>query len=191
MNQEEVLKLFGESRALLEGHFQLTSGLHSPQYFQCARVLQYPRHAALLCAVLADHFRAGSPDAVIAPAIGGIVVAQEVGRQIGVRTMFAERKDDTMQLRRGFEISRGERIIICEDVVTTGGSVKEIIEIIRNHGGILSGVGAVVDRSGGTASFENFHAVVKLSAVTYAPDQCPLCKQNLPIDKPGSRTNAP
>ena len=120
MDREEVLSIFKRAGALLTGHFQLTSGMHSDQYFQCAKVLQYPEYAELLCREIAVHFRDNDVDAVLSPALGGIIVGQEVGRQLGVRTMFAERKEGVMQLRRGFEIRKGEKILVCEDVVTTG-----------------------------------------------------------------------
>jgi len=187
MTKEEILSIFKQTSALLEGHFQLTSGLHSPQYFQCARVLQYPRRAAELCGIIADHLRDFRIDAVIAPALGGIVVGQEVGRQLGARAMFAERKEGTMQLRRGFEIKNGERILVCEDVVTTGGSVRDVIDIVQKHGGSVVGVGAIVDRSGGKMNFDNLFAVVTLDVVTYQASECPLCQKGIPFDKPGSR----
>jgi orotate phosphoribosyltransferase len=194
MDRQEVLAIFKESGALLEGHFQLTSGLHSNQYFQCAKVLQYPMHAAALCADIASHFSERKIDAVIAPALGGIVVGQEVGRQLNVRTMFTERKDGTMQLRRGFHVRKGERVLVCEDVVTTGGSVFEVINITRGLGGILAGVGFIVDRSGGTVRFDladggTQHSVLQMNVVAYMPDECPMCKQGMPVEKPGSRGN--
>ena len=123
MHPDQDLSIFKDTGALLEGHFLLTSGLHSNQYFQCAKVLQHPGHCESLCSVIADHFRTHRIDVVVAPAMGGIVVAQEVGRQLGVRTIFAERKEGVMQIRRGFTIAAGERVLVCEDVVTTGGSV--------------------------------------------------------------------
>jgi orotate phosphoribosyltransferase len=192
MKNEEVLSLFRQAGALLEGHFQLTSGLHSPHYFQCAKVLQFPQFATKLCGGIADHFRDRQIDVVIAPALGGIVVGQEVGRQLNVRTMFAERKDGAMQLRRGFEIRSGERVLVCEDVVTTGGSVIEVTDIVRSSGGAIAGVGYVVDRSGGKARFELsgdvlLFALLRMDVVTYQPDACPLCKQNSPVQRPGSR----
>jgi len=187
MTNEEILSLFKQSKALLDGHFQLTSGLHSPQYFQCAKVLQYPEFATKLCGEIAAAFRDKPIDVVIAPALGGIVVGQEVGRQLNVRTMFTERKDIEMQLRRGFEIADGERVLVCEDVVTTGGSVREVIDIVNRQGGILVGVGAIVDRSGGNIEFPNFFATLTMQVVTYKPDECTLCKQGIPVDKPGSR----
>lgn len=195
MKKDHVLALFKESGALLEGHFQLTSGLHSAQYFQCARVLQYPSHAEKLCRVLASHFAKSSIDAVVAPALGGIVVGQEVGRQLGVRTMFTERKDGVMQLRRGFEIKPGERIVVCEDVVTTGGSVAEVISIVKGSGGMVAGVGYIVDRSAGNVRFDIAPGAVQISTlsldvVTYSPEACPMCAAGVGIMKPGSRGNA-
>lgn len=190
MTNEEILGLFKESKALLEGHFRLTSGLHSANYFQCAKVLQYPAHAEKLCALIAERFRSEKIDAVLAPALGGIVVGQEVGRLLGVRSMFAERKDQIMQLRRGFEVGPGERILVCEDVVTTGGSVREVIEIVENLGGVVAGVGIIVDRSGGTATFENFFAAMTMQVVTYKQGDCPMCKEGIWVEKPGSRPGA-
>jgi len=190
MNDAEILNLFRSSGALLEGHFQLTSGLHSPNYFQCARVLQYPRNAETLCGLLAARFRSDRIDAVVSPALGGIVVGQEVGRQLGVRTMFTERKNGLMELRRGFTISRGERILVCEDVITTGGSVGEVIEIVERSGGVVAGVAAIVDRSGGTVRLPNFVPAMTMHVVTYPPENCPLCRNNIPVEKPGSRSQA-
>ncbi len=187
ITNEEILSIFKESRALLEGHFQLTSGLHSPNYFQCARVLQYPKNAERLCAEIARHFHSLKIDAVIAPALGGIVVGQEVGRQLGVRTMFTERKESVMQLRRGFEVAPGEGILVCEDVITTGGSVREVISIVEDRGGILVGVGSIVDRSGGKTSLPNFFPTMSMDVVTYKQDECPLCRKRIPVEKPGSR----
>jgi orotate phosphoribosyltransferase len=194
MEREEVLALFKQTHALLDGHFQLTSGLHSPHYFQCAKVLQYPQYAALLCGEIVKRFARQRVDAVIAPALGGIVVGQEVGRQLGIRTMFTERKENLMQLRRGFEIHAGERVLVCEDVVTTGGSVVEVINIVKQCGGIVVGVGYIVDRSGGKVTFPiddggAQRATLYMDVVTFAPDACPLCVQGIPITKPGSRGN--
>ena len=194
MDRQQVLSIFKESGALLEGHFQLTSGLHSNQYFQCAKVLQYPEHATALCASLASRFAGRRFDVVIAPAMGGIVVGQEVGRLLNVRTMFTERNNGAMQLRRGFEIRKGECVLVCEDVVTTGGSVVEVIKIANELGGIPVGVGTIVDRSGGTVRFDLAaggmqYSVLQMDVVTYRPDVCPLCKQGIPIEKPGSRAN--
>lgn len=196
ISSERVLSLFRESGALLEGHFRLTSGLHSSQYFQCAKVLQFPHFCELLCSDIASQFRSAGINAVIAPALGGIVVGQEVGRQLKVRTLFAERSEGVMQLRRGFEITPGERVLVCEDVVTTGGSVDEVMEIVRRLGGHVAGVGYIVDRSGGAVRFPVEaggvqYPVLTMKVVTYQPEHCPLCQQGLPVVKPGSRGNAP
>jgi len=189
LSREEILAIFKKSEAYLEGHFQLTSGLHSPNYFQCAKVLQYPGHAGQLCGEIADTFRPKKVDVVVAPALGGIVVGQEVGRQLNARTLFAERKDQTLQLRRGFAIRPKERVLVCEDVITTGGSVKEVIGIVNACGGTLVGVGAIVDRSGGKSGLPDLFATITMDVVTYKPDACPLCRKNIPLDKPGSRPN--
>jgi orotate phosphoribosyltransferase len=193
MNPDQVLSMFRETGALLEGHFQLTSGLHSNQYFQCAKVLQYPDRCGILCGDIARRFRPLAVDVVIAPALGGIVVGQEVGRQLGLRTLFAERKDGTMQLRRGFDIRPGERVLVCEDVVTTGGSVQEVLAIVQSLGGAVAGVACIVDRSGGTVRFaaspEPHHAVLTMQSTTHQPSACPLCAAGTPLVKPGSRGN--
>jgi orotate phosphoribosyltransferase len=195
MDRLQALSLFKQSGALLEGHFQLTSGLHSNQYFQCAKVLQYPEHMTLLCEDIAARFRGKAIDVVIAPAMGGIVVGQEVGRLLNARTLFTERKDNEMQLRRGFEIKSGERVLVCEDVVTTGGSVDEVITIVLDRGGVVVGVGYIVDRSGGRVKFPvsdggEQHAVLHMDVVAYQPAECPMCKQGSRAEKPGSRGNA-
>jgi len=192
MTQEDILKIFEETGALLEGHFQLTSGLHSPQYFQCAKVLQYPKYTQLVCGEIAGHFSRNSFDVVVSPALGGIVVGQEVGRQLGVRTIFAERKDGLMRLRRAFEVASGERVLVCEDVITTGGSVYEVIDMLKNAGGIIFGVGCIVDRSGGKARFSAAHekspfSVLQIDVISYDPRNCPLCRQGLELMQPGSR----
>lgn len=192
---EHILEMFRESGALLEGHFRLTSGLHSSQYFQCAKVLQYPKYCEALCGAIAAHFRDAGIDAVVAPALGGIVVGQEVGRQLQVRTMFAERSEGIMQLRRGFGITPGERILVCEDVVTTGGSVNEVMGIVRGRGAIVAGAASLVDRSGGSVKFDvgpgglQF-AVMTMKVTAFPPEQCPLCREGVPVVKPGSRGNS-
>jgi orotate phosphoribosyltransferase len=184
----EIMEIFTKSGALLHGHFCLTSGLHSPIYFQCALVLQYPEYCFQIAEKIKNYFDARSIDLVISPAVGGIVIGQEVGRQLGVRTLFTERKEGTMALRRGFNISAREKVLICEDVVTTGGSVQEVIEIVRQAKADIVGVGYIVDRSGGKVDFGyDQYAVVHLSVQTYTPDECPLCKDNIPLVKPGSR----
>jgi len=185
---DEILKIFQKSGALFDGHFQLTSGLHSSTYFQCAQVLQYPEYNHYLAQKIVSHFKSESIDVVISPAIGGIVVGQEVGRQLDVRTIFAERKDGQMQLRRGFKIGTDENVLVCEDVVTTGGSVQEVINLVQDLGAKVKGVGIIVDRSNGSVEFPIEHyAIIQLSAETYSPETCPLCQKGLVIQKPGSR----
>ena len=192
MEKEIILSMFKKTGALLEGHFRLTSGLHSAQYFQCAKVLQYPEYAAMLCRTIADSFREERIDAVVAPALGGIIVGQEVGRQLNVRSMFTERKEGTMQLRRGFEIHKDERVLVCEDVVTTGGSVAEVIRIVTSLGGKVAGVGYIVDRSGGKVEFDvpdrsKQVALLHMNVESWPGDACPLCARGIPVVKPGSR----
>jgi orotate phosphoribosyltransferase len=191
MTKEEVLTLFKETGALLEGHFQLSSGLHSPQYFQCAKVLQHPNHAELLCQGIAEHFKGMNVDVVVSPALGGIVVGQEVARQLGSRSIFAERADGILQLRRGFEIKAGERVLACEDVVTTGGSIGEVLDIVEKSGGSIVGKACIVDRTSNESEYgqrEPLFSLLKMDVVTYKPGECPLCRQNIPLVKPGSRS---
>ena len=186
--KEELLQIFKQTDALLEGHFLLTSGLHSPQYFQCAKVLQYPKYLHLLAGEIAKHFEYSEIELVISPAIGGIVVGTEVGRIVPARTIFAERENGVMSLRRGFEIKKGERVLVVEDVVTTGGSVNEIIRLVERAGAELAGVGYIVDRSNGKTTFNaKIFSVLQMNVVTYTPDSCPLCKEGTQAVKPGSR----
>ncbi len=188
--KEQILEIFRDTKALLEGHFQLTSGMHSPQYFQCARVLQFPKHLHLLCGEIAHHFEYSEVEVVISPAIGGVVVGTEVGRMLGARTIFAERKDGKMELRRGFEILPGERVLVVEDVVTTGGSTKEVIELVSSSKGNVVGTGCIVDRSNGKVQFNTKQfAVLLMETLAYQPDECPLCKSGSKAIKPGSRGN--
>lgn len=188
-NSDNILQIFEETGAMLKGHFLLTSGRHSNIYFQCAKVLQYPQYTELLCKKIVEHFANAQIDVVIAPAIGGIVVAQEVGRLLNKKTIFAERESGTLTLRRGFEINEGDRVLVCEDVVTTGGSVFEVIDIVKKANAIVAGVGFIVDRSNGKVDFgyPQF-STVKVDVISYAPEDCPLCKEGtLPAVKPGSR----
>lgn len=188
VSKEEILNIFKETEALLDGHFRLTSGRHSSVYFQCAKVLQYPRHNEKICSVIADHFKDMEFDTVIAPAIGGIVVGQEVARQLNKKFIFAEREDKDLTLRRGFSINEGEKFLVCEDVVTTGGSVFEVIDIVKNAGGIVAGVGYIVDRSNGKVNFGvEQKSTVSLDAISFAPEECELCAKGIPVVKPGSR----
>jgi len=190
MTQEEVMKLFDKSGAWLRGHFQLTSGLHSNQYLQCALVLQYPEHASALGALLARRLSEHSPapGAVVAPALGGILVAHEVARALGVRGIFAERQDGRLRLRRGFRIEPGEPCFVVEDVMTTGGSTFETIEVVRQEGGRVTAAGCLIDRSSGKANLGiPTVSLAVLDIPTYPPEVCPLCRQGSPAVKPGSR----
>lgn len=188
MNQEEVIEIFKKSGAMMEGHFVLTSGYHSPHYFQCARVLQYPEYNTAFSRQIANHFSNYRIDAVITPAVGGIVLGTEVGRLLNVRTIFAERENGKMVLRRGFEIKKEEKILVCEDVVTTGGSVFEVIELIKKYNASTVGVGFIIDRSNGKVNFsvEQF-SLACIEVIKYAENEIPEWLAELPITKPGSR----
>jgi orotate phosphoribosyltransferase len=190
MIQGEVLEMFKQSGALLEGHFRLTSGLHSNRYLQCALVLQNPQQAGALGAALADSLRAlgGNPDLVIAPALGGILVAHEVARALGVRSLFAERQNGVLTLRRGFNIEPGEKAYVVEDVVTTGGSTRETMEVVSKAGGIVLAAGSLIDRSGGRTDLGVPRvALAVLDVPAFSPEECPLCKTGSQAIKPGSR----
>lgn len=188
MSDQSVLKLFQDTQALLQGHFLLTSGRHSAQYFQCAKVLQYPAYTTRLCEIIAEKFKTIEFDTVIAPAMGGIIVGQEVARLLNKRSIFAEREDKKLVLRRGFSLSPGERVLVCEDVVTTGGSVFETMEIVTSSEATIVGVGYIVDRSNGTVDFGvPSVSTLQLSVVSFMPDECPMCKEGSPLVKPGSR----
>ena len=183
-----ILDRFRRVGGLLEGHFRLTSGLHSPGYLQSALVLQHPHEAEACGEAIAEHVRTLGAQAVLSPALGGIVIGQEVGRALGVRALFAERQDGTLTLRRGFTLSPGERVLVVEDVVTTGGSTRETMEVARAAGAVVVGAAAIIDRSGGTPDLGvPFVALVTVSLPTYRPEDCPLCAAGLPVVKPGSR----
>jgi orotate phosphoribosyltransferase len=198
MTRDEILAMFQRSGALLEGHFRLTSGLHSPGYLQCALVLQHPAHAEALGRALAEMARTLRPTVVLSPALGGIVIGQEVGRALGVRALFAERQDGALMLRRGFTLGETDRVLVVEDVLTTGGSTRETMQVARASGAHVVGAASIVDRSGGGVhpvgrvlsdpAFDvPFHALLAIDLPTYEPDKCPLCAQGLPVVKPGSR----
>lgn len=189
LDQNAVMEVFEETGALLRGHFILTSGLHSPNYLQCARVLQYPQHAETLGRAIADLYRDRDISCVVSPAIGGIVIGHEVGRALGVRAIFTEREGGDMSLRRGFGLGRDERVLVVEDVITTGGSTRETIDAVIANGGKPIGAASIIDRSGGTAEVGIPRAALAtLSVETYDPDDCPLCKEGAtPAVKPGSR----
>jgi len=190
MNQpvSTVVEQFRHAGALLEGHFRLTSGLHSPGYLQCALVLQHPREAEAYGVALAERLRDLGARTVLSPALGGIVIGQEVGRALGIRAIFAERVDGTLMLRRGFSLDPDETVVVIEDVVTTGGSTRETIELARAAGARVVGAGAIIDRGGGLQRLDvPFHALAELSLPTYEPASCPLCLAGQPVVKPGSR----
>ncbi len=188
MDKNDILEIFRSTGALLEGHFILTSGKHSETYFQCAKVLQYPEYLTLFGRIIADHFEDDKINTVISTAIGGIVIGTDVGRQLGVKTIFTERKNSKMKLRRGFRIEEGERILIVEDVLTTGGSINEVIEIVKENTGEIAGVGVVVDRSGGSIKLhKNQVAVVEHKTISFDESEIPGYLAEIPIQKPGSR----
>ena len=189
MNGElEILKILRNTSALMEGHFRLSSGKHSNRYLQCAKVLQYPEHARSIGRELAGLFSGTTADAVIAPAIGGILVAHELAAALGCRAIFGEREDGLMTLRRGFHIDPEERLIIVEDVITTGKSTREIVQLVEAHQGIVAGIGAIADRSRNTLNLPLLpKALVKLDFENWDESECKLCQARIPIYSPGSR----
>jgi len=188
MTRDELLDLFRRSGALLEGHFRLTSGLHSSGYLQCALVLQHPHHAETLGRAIAARTRDLRATLVLSPALGGVVIAHEVGRALGVRAIFAERQDGVLMLRRGFVIGEGDRVLVVEDVLTTGGSTRETMRVALAAGGQVVGAASIVDRSGGAVRLDvPFVSGLEIALPTYGPGTCPLCAQGLPVVKPGSR----
>ena len=188
MTEQEIIKILEDSGALLTGHFQLRSGLHSSRFFQAALLLQYPDKAETVCRFLADQFLGQGIETVISPAVGGLIVGQEVARALGVRAIFADKEDGRLVLKRGFAIKPGEKVLVSEDVVTKGGRVQQTVDLVRGMGGEVVGIAVIVDRSGGDAKFDvPFRSALKLSLPTYEPAECPLCKQNMPIDRPGSK----
>ena len=189
MTRDELLDLFRRSGGLLEGHFRLTSGLHSSGYLQCALVLQHPQHAEALGRAIADRTRELRPSVVLSPALGGVVIGHEVARALGVRALFAERQDGALTLRRGFVIGETDRVLVVEDVLTTGGSTRETMQVAKAAGGQVVGAAAIVDRGGkNRAAFDvPFAALLAVDLPTHEPSSCPLCGQGLPVTKPGSR----
>ena len=189
MTRERVMEILKEAGVLLEGHFLLTSGRHSNRYLQCAKIFQETKYSEELCADLAAQFKDKNVELVIGPAIGAIQMSYEVSRHLGVKNIFAERENGAMTLRRSFEIQPGQRVLVVEDVVTTGGSVREVIDLVREHGGEVVGVGVVVDRTGGKIDFGvPISSVISIDVESYTAEECPLCKENLPLVKPGSRS---
>jgi orotate phosphoribosyltransferase len=191
MEQDQVLKLFEETGALLNGHFELRSGLHSDRFFQCALLLQYPRIAGQLCEALVEKMKAEltdlEVDTVIAPAMGGITIGHDVARALGVRFIFVEKEDNVLKLRR-FKIKEGERFVVAEDVVTRGGRVQETINIVKENGGEVAAIGILVNRSGGKAAFDApLVSLLDIEPVTHEPSSCPLCEAGLELVHPGSK----
>jgi orotate phosphoribosyltransferase len=189
MDECELLELFRQQHALLEGHFLLSSGLHSDRYIQCALVLQHPELAERLGLELVRRLGSTGSTVVVAPAIGGILVAHEVARALGVRALFTERQDGRMTLRRGFTLAAGEPTLVVEDVITTGGSTLETVRAVEEAGGKVVAAGSLVDRSGGIADLGLYRAaLLTLTVRSYQSAECPLCKAGIPAVKPGSRT---
>ncbi|WP_226393520.1 orotate phosphoribosyltransferase [Ructibacterium gallinarum] len=188
MTKDEIIAMLKEAGVLLEGHFLLTSGRHSDKYMQCAKIFQDAKYSVPLCAELVEQYKNDAIDVVIGPAIGAISMSYEVGKQLGVRNIFAERENGVMTLRRGFTIEPGQRVLIVEDVVTTGGSVKEVMELVEKCGGKIVGIGSIVDRTGGKIDFGvPYRSAFSMDITSYEADKCPICKTGMPLVKPGSR----
>lgn len=191
MNEQEILKIFKDEKAYLSGHFLLSSGLHSPNYMQCALVLQKPWVAEKLCKELAKNFLKTKINVVIGPALGGMIVSYEMGRALQARSIFAERVDNVFTLRRGFSLKKNEKVLVTEDVITTGKSTYEVIDLVERQGAKVVAVASIVNRSDGAAVFsQDFHALLKINIKSYRPEDCPLCRQKkIPLIKPGSRVS--
>jgi len=188
MIDKEILEIFEKTGALLKGHFKLSSGLHSGDYLQCARVLQYPKYAEILCSQLVDAFKDDKITCVVGPALGGVVVSYESAKALGVRSIFTERKVGKMVLRRGFEIKPDDRVLVTEDVITTGASTKEVLEVVTSFGAAIIGVASIIDRSGKNIDFGvKSKSLLKLDLPIFSDQECPLCKKGMEITKPGSR----
>ena len=188
MTNNEIIEMLREAEVLLEGHFLLTSGSHSDKYMQCAKIFQNSKYSVPLCGELVEKYKIDNIEVVIGPAIGAIQMAYEVGKQLGVKNIFAEREDGKMTLRRGFTIEKGQRVLVVEDVVTTGGSVREVIELVEQCGGVVAGVGSIVDRTGGKIDFGvPYKSAFSMDITSYEADECPICKTGAPLVKPGSR----
>ncbi len=188
MEKETAIEILKATGVMQEGHFKLTSGRHSDKYMQCAKLFIQPETSAVMSRALADKFFDIEIDMVVGPAIGGIILAYEVARQLKTPNIFAERENGAMTFRRGFAVEPGSRVLVVEDVVTTGGSVKEVMELVKASGAEVVGVGAIVDRSNGAVDFgTRFEAVISMEVISYPPEECPICKTGMPITKPGSR----
>lgn len=186
LSEEAVIDIFREAGALLEGHFLYTSGRHGERFLQAARVLQYPQHTERLCRALAARFAGDAVDLVVGPATGGIILSYETARHLGTRAAFTEKDpDEGMALKRGFALRQGTRVLVVEDIITTGGSVKKTIDHLRRRGAEVVGVGALIDRSSGQAGFDcRYEPLARLQLTSYAPEECPLCAAGLPLIEP-------
>jgi len=188
MTNTEILKIFEETEGILHGHFQLASGRHSDTYMQCAKLFMYPEKAKVLCKALAEKIKDVNIEYVASPAVGGIIMGYEMAYQLKVPNIFLERIDGSMTVRRGFEVVKGVKYLVVEDVVTTGGSVKEVIEEIEKRGGIVTAVCSIVDRSNGNVDFgKKYYSLLSMDIISFEKDDCPLCKKNIPVLKPGTK----
>ncbi len=187
MTRDEVLKCFRKCHALQRGHFELSSGLHSGHYFQCAQLLQYPRITSRVCKDLAEYFASTKPTVVVGPATGGIVVAYEVARKLGCRAIYTERIDSEMHLRRGFKVTKEDRVLLVEDAISTGESARKVAALLECFGAKIVGIGTLVDRSGGKVKFpkKKFKSLLTIAFEAFAPDDCPLCGEEIPTTRPG------
>lgn len=186
LTENDVLKIFEDSRALMKGHFLLSSGLHSDRYLQCALVLQYTEAASKLCGEIAGKFRDTAVDIVVSPAVGGIIVGQEVARALKCRALFCEKEEGKLVLRRGFSIEKGSRVLVVEDVVTTGGSIKKVADTVEEEGGKVIGYACIVDRSGEKQDFD-LESLLRVKANTYKPEECPMCREGMEFVRLGSK----
>lgn len=188
IKESGIIDIFKNTGALLTGHFKLSSGLHSGQYLQCALVLQYPEYARKLGEGIADKFRDKDISCVAGPALGGIIIAHEVAKALKARCIFGERENGKMTLRRGFRLDSQDKVLIVEDVITTGSSIRDLMDAVKMNGAEIVGIGAIVDRSSEKIDFGcDIHPLIKFDIKTFIPDECPLCKENIPLTKPGSR----
>lgn len=188
LTRDQLLKMFRESRALMRGHFELSSGLHSGHYFQCAQVMQFPQKAAAISKEMARRFKSARPTVVVGPAAGGILIAYETARQLGVRALYTERVDAEMQLRRGFTVGKHDRVLITEDAITTGESARKVASLVESFGAKVVGIGCIVDRSNGKKPLfprRRFARLFALAFETFPPHDCPLCSEGLPVTRPG------
>lgn len=190
---DRVEEIFEKSGAVLKGHFLLTSGLHSPIYWEKFQVLQFPNYTEQLCGMIADHFREQGVQVVAGPTTGGVILAHEVARQLGVRSIFAEKESTGERtFRRGFRIDPGERVLVVDDILTTGGSIHEVIDAVNKRGGNIIGIGVLVDRSQQKVEFGiPLFSCHRSETITYTPEECPLCTAQIPLVKPGSSQNPP